>query len=42
MDIDIHVLQSIKTEEETEMFEVNTVGQLIDKQRFIYYVYREA
>lgn len=32
MDIDIHVLQSIKTEEETEMFEVNTVGQLIDKQ----------
>lgn len=41
MDIDIHVLQSITTEEDTETFEINTVGQLVDKQHS-YITYTET
>ena len=41
MDIDIHVLQSITTEEDTETFEINTVGQLVDKQHS-YITYAET
>lgn len=41
LEIDIHVLQNITTEEGTESFEVKTSGQLIDKQH-TYITYAEV